>query len=87
MVRCSFSGIQQPDVKLSANLIHHLADTEKTIPVTISVLNKYQEDDTEIFLIELQTEGLQSGEYFLYFFAEDMHTKSRSRVNTTFKVE
>jgi len=87
VVRCSFSSIQQPDIKLSADLIHHLADTEKTIPVTISILNKYQEDDTEIFLVEFQTEELQSGEYFLYFFAEEMFTKSHSRVNTTFKVK
>ena len=87
VVRCSFSGIQQPDIKLSANLIHHLADTGKTIPVFISILNQYQEDDTEVFLIELQTEELQSGEYFLYLFAEDMFTKSRSRVNTAFKVK
>ena len=87
VVRCSFSNIQQPDIKLSANLIHHLADTGKTIPVFISILNQYQEDDTVIFLIELQTEELQSGEYFLYLFAEDMFTKSRSRVNTAFKVK
>jgi len=87
VVRCSFSSIQQPDIKLSANLIHHLADTRKTIPVTVSILNQYLEDDTEVFLIELQTEELQSGEYFLYLFAEDMLTKSRSRVNTAFEVK
>jgi len=87
VVRCSFSGIQQPDINLSANLIHHLADTEKTIPATISILNKYQEEDTEVFLIELKTEELQSGEYSLYLFAEDSLTQSGSIVNTTFKVK
>ena len=87
VVRCSFSGIQQPDIKLFANLIHHLGDTGKTIPVNTSILNKYQGDDTEIYLIELQTTELQSGEYFLYLFAEDIPTKSRSRVNTSFKVK
>jgi len=87
VVRCAFFGIQQPEIQLSANLIHHLDDTGKTIPVTISILNQHREDDTVIFLIELQIEGLQSGEYFLYLFAEDKHTKSRSRVNTNFMVE
>lgn len=87
VIRCSFSGTQQPEIKLAANLIHHFANTRKTIPITISILNRHQEDDTEIFLIELQTEELQSGEYFLYLFAEDMQTKSRSHVNTTFKVK
>ena len=87
MVRCLFSGIEQPDIKLSANLIQHLADTKKVIPVTLSILNKYQEDDTEIFLIKLQTGELQAGEYSLYLFAEEGQTESQSRVNTTFKVK
>jgi len=87
VVRCSFSGIQQPDITLAVNLIHHLANTGKTIPVTVNILNKYQEDNTEVFLIELQTRELQSGEYFLYIFADDILTQSRSRVNTTFKVK
>jgi len=87
VVRCSFSGIQRPDIQLSANLIHHLADTGKTIPVTVNILNKYQEDNTEVFLIELQTDGLQSGEYSLNLSAEDRHTQSHSSVITTFKVK
>jgi len=87
VVRCSFSDIQQPDIMLTANLIHHMADTGKTIPATVSILNKHQEEDTEVFLIELKTEELQSGEYFLYLFAKDSLTQSRSRVNTTFKVK
>jgi VWFA-related protein len=86
-VRCSFSGIPQPDIRLSANLIHHLPDTGKTVPVALSILNKHQEEDTEVFLIEFKTEELQSGEYFLYLFAVDSLTQSGSRVNTTFKVK
>jgi VWFA-related protein len=87
IVRCSFFGIEKPEIKLSANLIHQLADTRKAIPVSISVLDKYQEDDTEIYLIEIQTGELTSGEYFLYLFAEDKHNQSRSRVNATFKLK
>lgn len=87
VLRCSFSGIQQPDIQLSAYLILLLADTEKNIPAALSILNKQQEEGTEIFLIELQTKELQSGEYFLYVFAEDKLTQSRSDVDTTFKVK
>lgn len=87
VVRCSFSGIQLPDIRFFANLIHHLAGDRRTIPITTSILNRYEDDETEIYLIELRTEGLQAGEYFLYLFAEDMNTKSRSRVNTTFRVK
>lgn len=87
VLRCSILGIQQPDIQLSANLILLLADTEKNIPTALSILNRHQEEGTEIFLIELQTEELQSGEYFLCVFAEDKLTQSRSDVNTTFKVK
>jgi VWFA-related protein len=86
IVRCSFFGIEKPEIKLSANLIHHLADTGKAIPVSISVLDKYQEDGTEIFFIELQTEELQVGEYFLFIFAKEIKTESISRANTSFKL-
>jgi VWFA-related protein len=86
VVRCSFFGIEKPEIKLSANLIHHLADAGKPIPVSISVLDKYQEDGTEIFFIELQTEELQAGEYFLFILAKEMKTESISRANTPFKL-
>ena len=87
VVRCSFSGIPQPDIKLSANLIHQLADTGETIPSTISILDRYQDDNTDVFFMELQTDGLQSGEYSLNLSAEDRHTQSCSSVTTIFKVK
>jgi len=86
VVRCSFSGIQKPDMQLSANLIHSSNDTGKAIPASISILDRYFDADTEIFLLELQTEQLPSGEYFLYLFAVDSLTQSRSGVNTAFSV-
>lgn len=87
LVRCSFSDIHQPDIKLSADLIAHMTETEKKIPADISLLNEHHEDDTVIFFIELQTEELQSGEYTLNISAEDSRTQSQSQVNTIFKVK
>jgi hypothetical protein len=86
VVRCTYSGIQQPDIQLSANLIHSSDDDGKAIPAAISILDRYHDADTEIFLLELQTEQLPTGEYFLYFFAVDSLTQARSGVNTTFSV-
>ena len=86
-LRCSFSGIQQPDIVLTTNLNYHLADTRITIPATISILNRYQDSYTDIFFVELQTDGLQSGEYSLNLSAEDRHTQSHSSVITTFEVK
>ncbi len=86
VVRCSFSGIQQPDIQLSANLIHSSDDTGSAIPASISILDRFSDADTEIFLLELQTGQLPSGEYFLYLFAVESLTHSRSGVNTAFCV-
>ena len=86
-VRCSFSGLKPPDIQLSANLIQSSSDTGRAIPANITILNRYHDIDTEIFLLAIQTEGLESGEYFLYLFAVDSLTQSRSGTNTTFKVK
>ncbi|MDH5386054.1 MAG: hypothetical protein OEY18_15245, partial [Candidatus Aminicenantes bacterium] len=60
---------------------------ESSSRISNSILDRYQAGDTEIFLLELLTEGLKSGEYFLYLFAKDRFTQSRSGVNTAFKVK
>ena len=86
-VRCSFSGIPPPDIQLSANLIHNSANTGRAIPASISILERYHDVDTEIFLLSIQTEELIPGEYFLYLFAVDGQTQSRSGTNTTFEVK
>ena len=86
-LRCSYSGIQRPEVKLYANLIHHLTGTGIKIPISISIIMKYQQEKAEEFLVELQTGALQPGEYFLHFFAEDTNTKSFSQVSTAFTVK
>jgi VWFA-related protein len=87
VVRCSFFDIRQPDIKLSADLFLNSNETEEAIPVTLSILNQRHEDDTVIFLIELQAKGLQSGEYTLTLSAEDSRSQSQSQVNTIFKVK
>jgi hypothetical protein len=85
-VRCSFSGIPPPEIQLSANLIHSSSGRGRAIPATITILERYHDADTEIFLLSIQTEELKPGEYFLYLFAADGLTQSRSGTNTTFEV-
>ncbi len=82
MVRCSIIDIQQPEVKFSGHLIH--LSTSKKTPLSLSVLNKYQEKDTQIYLIELATGELIPGKYSLYLIAEEMNTKLKSPTSTTF---
>jgi hypothetical protein len=86
-VRCSFSGTQLPVIQLSANLMHSSSGTTNAIPATITILNRYHDDDTVILLLSIQTEGLMPGNYHLYLFAVDDQTHSRSGANITFTVK
>jgi VWFA-related protein len=86
-VRCSLAGIQEAEIKLSANLLEYKGKTIKAIPSTISILDNYRKDDTEIFFIKIQTEELEPGEYLLYLFAKELKTGSNSHANTSFKVK
>lgn len=86
-VRCSFSGIQAPDIQLSANLIRHAGNTGKAIPASITICDRFHDVDTEIFLLSIQTAKLLPGEYFLYLFAVDGRTQLRSGTNASFRVE
>ncbi|MBN1271082.1 MAG: VWA domain-containing protein [Candidatus Aminicenantes bacterium] len=87
VLRCSYSGIKSPDIHLSASLIRTSGETGVAIPTAISIRDRYQEGATEIFLLEIQTAGLLSGEYFLYFFAKDSLSPSKATANTTFSIE
>jgi len=87
VVRCSFSGIPWPDIELAANLVHHLSDTDRDIPETISILDEKREDNTMEFFIELQTKKLESGEYTLCISAEDRHTGTSSRLDTDLRIK
>jgi hypothetical protein len=81
VVRCSTFNIQQPE---SAHLIQ-LSSGKKT-PLSLSVLNQSQEEDTQIFLLELQIDEPQPGRYSLHLSAEEMTTQSRSHIMTTFLI-
>lgn len=84
VARCSIINIHQPQIQLSAHLIH-LSSGEK-IPLSLSILNQYQEQDTQIFLIELPKVKLRPGKYSLYLFAKEMNNKLKSHANSTFIV-
>jgi len=41
---------------------------------------------TGILSLEIQTENLEAGKYFLYLFAEDLSSHSKSMTTTSFSV-
>lgn len=85
-VRCSFSGASLPDIQLSANLIRDSGEAGDAVPVSISILEKYHNNDTLIYILEIQTEGLEPGGYFLHLFAADKLMGTRSHTNTAFAI-
>ncbi len=84
-VRLSITGIPNPEIQLLSYLIH--TSSGKKIPISLSVLNRIKERDTQAYLVELYTGELEPGRYTLYLFAEEINTKSRSHSMTTFTVK
>lgn len=80
MLRCYILDIRQPDIKLSARLVHQ--STGKAIPSSFSILDKYQYNNIQIYLLELQLNEMLPGRYFLSFFAKETKTKFESHVAT-----
>jgi len=87
VVRCFCAGLEKPEIKLLANLLQHQGEKTTVLPAAISVLDRKHEEDTEIYFLRIQTEGLQPGEYLLYLFAEELTTGSKSQANTSFRVK
>lgn len=86
VVKGSFFGMPRPDIKLTASLVHHTADTERKIPTSYSILDEKKEGNNLEFLIEFQIKQLESGEYALCISAEDRHTGTSSRIDAALKV-
>jgi len=76
VVRCQAYGLTQPEIHLSGYLLS--LSSGKKIPLSLSVLNRYQQDETRIFLVEFPTAGLQPGKYSLYLFAQESATTRAS---------
>jgi len=83
-VRCSIMEIQQPQIQLSAYLIN-LSSGERT-PLSLSILEKYQDKDTQIYIIDLLVGELKAGKYVLYLHADELNTKITSHSRITFMV-
>ncbi|MGQ9673661.1 MAG: hypothetical protein ACUVV5_11125, partial [Candidatus Aminicenantales bacterium] len=87
LVSCSYTGLEKPEIRLLANLLKSQAEETKALAVPISILERRWERDTEVFLLRIQTEGLEAGEYLLYFFAEELTTGAKSQANISFRIK
>jgi hypothetical protein len=86
VVRCSIVNIQKPEVELLASLIQ--SSTEQNIPLSFSIISAQKEEkETDILILEFQLPELQPDEYSLNLIAEELKTKTRSHLNTTFTVK
>ncbi|NOR53565.1 MAG: hypothetical protein GQ536_05715 [Candidatus Aminicenantes bacterium] len=84
VVRCLIIDIQEPDVKISVDLMQH--SSGEKIPLSSSILSAKNEENIVILLIELGLPELQSGLYSLNFNAEELTTQAKSQVSRIFRV-
>jgi hypothetical protein len=86
VLRCSSINIPEPEVEFSVHLIQQT--TGQKIPLPFSIISSREEDEqTNIFLIELQLPGLMPGQYSLEIIAEETTTQSKSKAIRTFRIE
>ncbi len=86
-VRCMTAGIPRPEIRLLANVLQYQGEATTAIPAGISILERKEEADGEVFFLKIQTEELPPGEYVLYLFAEELTTGTKSQTNTSFRIE
>lgn len=84
--RCSLSDIPQSELKLYARLVHQ--PSGQNVPIDFNFDNNLDNliGNTGIFSLEIQTVNLEAGKYFLYLFAEDLNSHSKSMTTTAFSV-
>ena len=85
-VRCLITKIQDPEIDLSASL-SSLSNPQQEIPISFSILTVKEEKDMDILLMEFNLPELEEGEYSLGLTAQEVKTKSKSRVNISFKIK
>jgi hypothetical protein len=84
-IRYSTAKLEQPNIRYSAQLLQ--LSTGEKIPLTSVVIDRYQDIEAQVSLLEFNTEGLSPGKYFLYIFAKEASTKSISHVYSAFTLE
>jgi VWFA-related protein len=84
--RCSLVNIPDTELKLYARLIHQ--PTGNKIPMDYSFANNMDGliGSTGILSLEIQTDNLEAGKYFLYLFAEDLKSQTKSMTTSSFTV-
>jgi len=80
VVRCSIAA----KVNFMGHIVH--LSTGRETPLSLRVLNTYQEKSTVMYLIESSACELSPGEYSLHLMAEEMTSKSRSHTGINFSV-
>jgi len=84
--RCSFRDIPKAELKLYARLVHHPSGQKIRIEYDFDNNLDNLIGNTGVFSLEIRTENLKAGKYFLYLFAEDLNSHSKSMTTTSFSV-
>jgi VWFA-related protein len=84
--RCSFKDIPDAELKLYVRLVHQ--PSGKKVPMDYSFIKSFNNlnGSTGILSLEIQTDNLEAGKYFLYLFAEDLKSHQKSMTTSSFTV-
>lgn len=85
VVRCFIAGIIEPKIQFSVYLLH--AGTGNKIFVSHSILNRTQEQNDQIYLLELVPGELQTGEYTLFITVDELKTKTKTRAISEIRIK
>lgn len=84
-LRCVWTGVQEPEIQISAWLESEAS--LQRISVSTIILSSVQKKESDVLFLEFEFPELQAGRYLLHIMAEDMVTKSRSQTTSRFSVK
>jgi len=84
--RCSLLGIPASELKLYARLVHQPSGQKVAMDCVFAEDLNSLIDKTGILSMEIKTDNLEAGKYFLYLFAEDPNSQSKTMTTSSFTV-
>jgi VWFA-related protein len=84
ILRCALGGITEPEMRL--RLVLRDLKSGQNLPINYSLARFLEDEDLQIFVLDLETGPLSPGDYILHCFANDVKTRSVSQSHTTLHV-
>ena len=84
VVRCIIGGDKESGISFSGSLAD--VSSQKSIPVSVTVVSRYQEQETYGYLLDLNFPGLEPGRYSLNIYANVKNSDEKASASSSFVV-